>query len=436
MFVGHRGIGIIVRRMERTLRPAARRYQVLLGALVASAIVVLSAEWSLRAHVPVDWVALAFVTTSFVLLHMLDLRLPRGDALRIDALAVVSSVILGDPLVASMSMLFAVAVSAYIARQTGNSRTWSVTVEDAARRTVLVGICTGAALAVSSSSALPPGYGLALPALLGGLLYMVFDITLYAVGRALGERLHLITGIIQTARVLGFIYLGQVCLGGAVVLVYPELGLWGVLPLSLLGLILTNSFQLYLRVRRAYQDMIRMLVGVAELAWPRMEGHAQNVAEHAVRIGRRRGLNGHWLEVLNYAALLHDVGLMEAYPQDALSSDQVPEHADVGAQIAANVPFLRDVSDIIRNHHAFLGAGPEDFGSKQPETILCTRIVKVVSLWDLSNRLSSSIGGLSPIDLGKSRGWDDEDMSVAADLESVFQSGISRKGAVHRPRPA
>ncbi|MHB8706257.1 MAG: HD-GYP domain-containing protein [Coriobacteriia bacterium] len=385
-------------------------------------------EWSLISHDPVDWVALGFVTTSFVLLHMLELRLPRGDVLRIDALAVVSSVILGNPFIASMSMLFAVAVSVYVSWQTGIPRKWDVALEDGARRAILVGICTGVALSVGESQALPPGYAQALPALLGGFLYMVFDITLYAIGRALGERLHLVTGIVQTARVLGFIYVGQVCLGGAVVLVYPELGLWGVLPLSLLGLILTNSFELYLRVRRAYQDMIKMLAGVAELAWPRMQGHAQGVAEIAVQVGRRRGLNGHWLEVLNYAALLHDVGLMEAYPEDALSAEEVPTHAEVGAQIAANVPFLRDVSGIIRNHHGSDRQPRGHVGARGAETLLCARIVKVVSLWDLSTRFASGGERFSPTDIGVARGWGEEDMRLAVDVERVLARSAAHKG--------
>ena len=144
------------------------------------------------------------------------------------------------------------------------------------------------------------------------------------------------------------IYLGQACLGVALVVVYPSMGLWAIPVMTVLGAILLNGFALYLRVKIAYQETIGALAKVSELHLSGRQGHVQEVANMAVAVGRELGLGVRNLEALNYAGLLHEVGLLGQDVGGPIAQVDVVSWTTKGAEILGAVPFLAGAAEMVR----------------------------------------------------------------------------------------
>ncbi|MFK4223566.1 HD domain-containing protein [Streptomyces sp. NPDC019890] len=112
-----------------------------------------------------------------------------------------------------------------------------------------------------------------------------------------------------------------VCATGAVMaLSVAVAGLWA-LPVFCVPLLLTQlSFRRYAAVRTTYRQTIASLARATEIAGYTQPGHARRVAALATAVGRELGLSGPDLAVLEYAALMHDIGQLSLV-------DPVPEGA-------------------------------------------------------------------------------------------------------------
>ncbi|MYQ68067.1 HD domain-containing protein [Streptomyces sp. SID4950] len=114
-----------------------------------------------------------------------------------------------------------------------------------------------------------------------------------------------------------------VCATGAVMaLAVAVVGLWA-LPVFSLPLLLTQlSFRRYAAVRATYRQTIASLARAPEIAGYTPAGHARRVAELSRAVGRDLGLTRAELLVLEYAALMHDIGqlsLVDPVPAGATS---------------------------------------------------------------------------------------------------------------------
>ncbi|MDL5203718.1 HD domain-containing protein [Streptomyces sp. ALI-76-A] len=115
-----------------------------------------------------------------------------------------------------------------------------------------------------------------------------------------------------------------VCATGAVMaLAVAVAGLWAV-PVFSLPLLLTQlSFRRYAAVRATYRQTIASLARATEIAGYTPAGHARRVAALSLAVGRDLGLSGPELTVLEYAALMHDIGQLSLV-------DPVPAGATAG----------------------------------------------------------------------------------------------------------
>ncbi|MEU5317045.1 HD domain-containing protein [Streptomyces sp. NPDC021056] len=115
-----------------------------------------------------------------------------------------------------------------------------------------------------------------------------------------------------------------VCATGAVMaLAVAVVGLWA-LPVFSLPLLLTQlAFRRYAAVRTTYRQTIASLARATEIAGYTPAGHARRVAELSKAVGRDLGLTGPDLTVLEYAALMHDIGQLSLI-------DPVPAGATAG----------------------------------------------------------------------------------------------------------
>ncbi|MEU6575425.1 HD domain-containing protein [Streptomyces sp. NPDC046805] len=112
-----------------------------------------------------------------------------------------------------------------------------------------------------------------------------------------------------------------VCATGAVMaLAVAAVGLWA-LPLFCLPLLLTQlALRRYAAVRATYRQTIASLARATEIAGYTPAGHARRVAALSEAVGRDLGLSGPELTVLEYAALMHDIGqlsLVDPIPSGA-----------------------------------------------------------------------------------------------------------------------
>lgn len=290
--------------------------------------------------------ATASFTVAFLAARLLTLQLPQGDRVRVTLVVGLVALCLrstGEVLAAaSAAALLDLAVRA---SQGGGS--------DAAGRV------TDLVRGISVLALLSPWQLLAHPLLAGttandivlvlgmamGISYAALDVVTIAAQRwAIGGP-SIVEGAVSLVRPLGAVYLVHIAMAAVVLRVHPALGAWGLAIALLLTLILQNSFNLYLRIRRAYAQTIRALAHAAEMDRPQDVGHAERVAELAIAVGRESGLSSSDLEHVGYGALLHDVGRIGCDGEDADT-----RHPVRGAEIVEAVPFLEGVAPLIRHH--------------------------------------------------------------------------------------
>lgn len=154
------------------------------------------------------------------------------------------------------------------------------------------------------------------------------------------------------------------------------------------------AIRIYLEERGTYAKIIESLVRAAELSLPGTRGHARRVADLSLALGRELGLADRDIDLIEYAALLHDVGMIgfdDVLTSGAAFSDMrglIDKHVRVGAEIVAELPRL-EIAEIVRHHHDGL-ASPTIAGRRRSIVSLGSRIVA------LAEEVDSRVHGLFP----------------------------------------
>ncbi|MFD9908611.1 HD-GYP domain-containing protein [Streptomyces sp. NPDC059063] len=215
-----------------------------------------------------------------------------------------------------------------------------------------------------------------------------------------------------------------VCATGAVMaLAVAVAGLWA-LPVFSCPLLLTQlAFRRYAAVRTTYRQTIASLARATEIAGYTPAGHARRVAELSRAVGRELGLCGADLVVLEYAALMHDIGqlsLVDPVPAGAtaaLPSAEQRRIALLGGAVVRQTGVAAEVAVVVERQ--------ADPYREQP---LTARIVRVVNAYDEMVREQGPQGPLAALErlrLGTGREYQGE---VVEALARVLARG--------RPRPA
>jgi putative two-component system response regulator len=145
-----------------------------------------------------------------------------------------------------------------------------------------------------------------------------------------------------------------------------------------------------LPVRVDSEHVIFALAAAAEAKDAYTETHTQRVANTAVHLGTRLGLQESDLVALYRGGLIHDIGkigvpdaiLRKPGPLNAEEERQMRAHPVIGESIVRPLPSVADTLAIIRHHHErFDGGGYPDglCGHKIP---LLARIVSVCDAYD------------------------------------------------------
>jgi len=144
------------------------------------------------------------------------------------------------------------------------------------------------------------------------------------------------------------------------------------------------------RLAYGLRPEVRALVVATEAKDHYTAGHMQRVAELAVRVGKRMGLQAEDLRVLAQAGVIHDVGKIEV-PDAVLNKptrlepherDLIEQHPANGERIGRTLGMHRLELEVIRHHHErWDGTGYPDklAGDDIP---LLARIMAVADVYD------------------------------------------------------
>jgi putative nucleotidyltransferase with HDIG domain len=147
----------------------------------------------------------------------------------------------------------------------------------------------------------------------------------------------------------------------AVAFLYVQFGIAGILIVLLPMLFIRYSYLTTSRLRESNADLLTALVKAIEIRDPYTSGHSMRVSQLAQRIAEELGLNRLTVDRIANAALLHDIGKIEAVYTDILRKpDELTpeERAIIESHVTRGERLLRDLSSvpdevvmIVRHHH-------------------------------------------------------------------------------------
>jgi hypothetical protein len=149
----------------------------------------------------------------------------------------------------------------------------------------------------------------------------------------------------------------------------------------------------YAAVRATYRQTIASLARATEIAGCTPAGHARRVAALGLAVGRDLGLTGPELTVLEYAALMHDIGqlsLVDPVPAGATAALPAAEQrriALLGGAVVRQTGVDPAVAVVVERQ-----ADP------YPEQPLAARIVRAVNAYEEKSRDAGPEGALRALE--------------------------------------
>lgn len=118
--------------------------------------------------------------------------------------------------------------------------------------------------------------------------------------------------------------------------------------------------------------------------------HCERMEQYAIQIGKQMNLSAARIENLRRAAILHDIGKIGVQGNildkpGRLTSEEfkiMQEHPTFGANILREVDFLKDVANIVEQHHERIDGMGYPKGISNVEIALEARIIAVVDAYD------------------------------------------------------
>ncbi len=118
--------------------------------------------------------------------------------------------------------------------------------------------------------------------------------------------------------------------------------------------------------------------------------HADGMLKYVLAVGEQMGLKGEELEILQFGAVLHDIGKL-AVPQDILQKpgkltdeefDTLKGHCRAGGDIIRPMRFLEQVVQVVEMHHERYDGEGYPYGLAGVDIPIQARIVAVLDAYD------------------------------------------------------
>jgi len=151
----------------------------------------------------------------------------------------------------------------------------------------------------------------------------------------------------------------------------------------------------YRTLKKAHLESVKVLAEAIDAKDPYTRGHSDRVKGMSLRLALSLGLTEDKMEILEYGALLHDIGkigindgiLQKEGPLTPEEFQLIQEHPLIGVKIVEGVEFFEDMIPMIRHHHErFDGNGYPDglIGEAIP---LEARIIAISDAFDAMTSL-------------------------------------------------
>ncbi|HIJ94598.1 MAG TPA: GAF domain-containing protein [Desulfuromonadales bacterium] len=147
---------------------------------------------------------------------------------------------------------------------------------------------------------------------------------------------------------------------------------------------------MYEEQQQTYLNTIQALVSAIEASDSYTRGHSERVTRYSVEVGHRLQLPSDRLQILERAAILHDIGkigidlslLHKAGKLSAQDIHDLQQHPKIGMKILEPIAFLKDVRTCIGQHHErYDGLGyPQRI--KYSDQLFEARIISVADAFD------------------------------------------------------
>jgi HD-GYP domain-containing protein (c-di-GMP phosphodiesterase class II) len=151
-----------------------------------------------------------------------------------------------------------------------------------------------------------------------------------------------------------------------------------------------QNAEAYEKLDRMYLETVTALAAAMEAKDQYTASHADSLAAMAIALGSRLGLSDGELRMLQYAAVLHDIGKI-GIPGNILNKpealtreefDTMAQHTIIGERIISRIDYLVPIARIIRSaHERWDGTGYPD-GHRGDEIPLASRILLVCDAFD------------------------------------------------------
>ncbi|HUI92272.1 MAG TPA: HD domain-containing phosphohydrolase [Chitinivibrionales bacterium] len=195
-----------------------------------------------------------------------------------------------------------------------------------------------------------------------------------------------------------------------------------------------ENVRLYQNIRDNYLKTVRGFALAVEAKDRYTHGHSENVMKYTVVIAKHLGLSDAEIENVKYAGLLHDIGkigvseLILNKPGRLTPSefDEIKKHPSLGANIIADVPFLRPLVPMVFHHHEFYDGNGYPDGIKGEDIPFGARILSVADAYEAMTsdrpyrRSLSQQAALEILVAGKGKQFDPKMVDT---FKEILQSG-------------
>jgi HD-GYP domain-containing protein (c-di-GMP phosphodiesterase class II) len=156
----------------------------------------------------------------------------------------------------------------------------------------------------------------------------------------------------------------------------------------------------------SYKDTVQKLVSLFDVRESTAGKHSKRVAEYALMAATKLSLSDDEKKVIEYAAILHDIGLLSV-PESVLNKsgkltraewDMIRAHPVIGYNLLRGIPSLNQVSKLILYHHERFDGKGYPCGLKGDTIPIGARVIAVADAFDSMTVKHSYRAAMSPRD--------------------------------------
>jgi putative nucleotidyltransferase with HDIG domain len=324
------------------------------------------------------FVGLLFWITLTLFASAMPVRMPRGTIVSVSMAPIIAAMALGGPVAAG----WVAALGTTEVRELRGRVPWYGTLFN--HSGIALPALVGGLVAQAIETTSPEPFVGFVATMAGAVTYFALNVTNTSIGVSLREGLDFRAILSGDARSYQATLLALAPLGWLMSRIYqlPEGGWWATLLFALPLYTTRLAHHRFMEMREMFTQTIGALAEAVDKRDPFTSQHSRRVKTIAVDIGRQMRVSEAELEALEWGGLLHDVGKIGVpdavlLKQDRLTREErmmMNSHPVKGAEIIAQVGKLAPELPIIRHHHEWFN------GSGYPDRLIGDEIPKLARI--------------------------------------------------------